>query len=449
MTRLYTQAQLDEIARPYESLAIDALREGDLATVSELLDRMGTAHAGLDALCGHALARKVGKLRQDFGEEKTLAALARIGTQVMRTWVDEFEAGREREAIEALIAVFKQQVGAGVVPVGESDDEVIVDLAPCGSGGRFERAGATTKYPTWYADWSDGVSSFCQLCKASQRALNAAVGEDVWSTEKGPDGFCRQRYRKTAHRGEKLFAPGELALACKTRAQLASERLAAGDHDIETLLDGQRFDWKPWHDLSICLLECFYATALELGGPDYLSEMLAQTYEPAFVAGFPRYAAMTDDELVRVTAATWNYHCADFTLTEEDDRFVVRLDPCGSGGRLFRGQAWRDMFHYGDPLAPLMPEPHPINFNRSNAPTYCTHCAASNRAQFNGGPLFFVIDGHAQKEPGMPCRQYTYKTTARREDVDPSLLRQVGLERVAPLALATRAPKAAAPGSKA
>ena len=218
----------------------------------------------------------------------------------------------------------------------------------------------------------------------------------------------------------------------RTRVDQAIERLDAGDSDIGELVESQRKDWKPWHDFGIVLLEYFYAIALEQGGADYLAEVLEQTYAPAFNAGFPRYAAMSDDELVREIARTWNYHCADFTIIEEEDRFVFRLDPCGSGGRLFRGAVWRDMFHYGDRLAPTMADPHRINFNRSDAPTYCTHCAASNRAQLESAlspatPLFFVIDGHAQTSPGAPCRCYVYKKDARREDADPALFEQIGL----------------------
>lgn len=436
MARQFTDEQLAEIARPLESHAIEAVGAGDLARALGVVDQMSKAHAGLDALSAHALARKAGKLRLDFGEERARAALRRIGERLMQTWVDDFKAGRERDAIEALISVFKFQMGGALVPVSEDADEVVVDLLPCGSGGRLERQGATAKYPEWYADWSDGVSSYCQICKASQQSLNEAVGQEVWTTEKGPDGACRQRYRKTAHRGQVLFTAEELREACKTRAQQAREKLTAGDADVIPLLEGQRFDWRPWHDFSMVTLAYFYATAMEFGGADYLDEFLAQTYAPAFVAGFARYGAMTDEELVRVTAATWNYHCADFTLTEEDDRFVVRLDPCGSGGRMFRGLMWRDMFRYGEPMSPVMDAPHDINFNRESCPIYCTHCASSNRAQFDGGPLFFVIDGHAQQRPGMACRQYTYKNGASRDAVDPALPRQVGRERVEPLRFA-------------
>lgn len=432
MSRQYSDSELAEIARPFEEHAIEDLRKGDIEGVRKWLKLMANGHAGLDALGGHSLARKVGKFRQDFGEEKTREALLRIGHELMKTWIWQYQEGDERNAIRDLIAVYRYQLGGQLQPLKEDADEVVLDLAPCGSGGRLERQGLPEKHPDWYGGWSDGISSYCQACKASQNALNAALGEDVWTTEKGDDGFCRMRFRKVKTRGETLFDEQERNIIVRTGVQQAEDRLAAGDLDIEPLLKGQRKEWMPAHDFGLVQLEYFYAIALEFGGADYLDELLAQTYAPAFEAGFPVYAAMTDDELVKELARTWNYHCADFTIEEEDDRFVFNLDPCGSGGRLWRGEMWRDMFHYGEPLSPIMNEPHPINFNRKRAPLYCTHCAASNRAQLKCGlgddaPRFFVIDGHAHSRPGKACRQFSYKKASRREDMDPSLLQQVGI----------------------
>lgn len=433
MSRLYTDDQLAEIARPFEEHAIEALQRGDLARVKELLAEMKNGPAGLDGLSGHTLARKAAKLRRDFGEEEARKQLMRIGAQLMRTWTKQYLEGDERGAIADLVAVFREQGGAKPAPLVEDEDKVVLDLAPCGSGGKLERQGLPQKHPDWYGGWSDGVSSFCQICKACQGALNESVGAEVWTTEKGPNGACRLTFAKRQTRGQELFDPAERETIVKTRVEQAREKLERGETDIEDMLQGQRKDWKPWHDFGLVMLEYFYGVALEKGGPDYLQEVLEQTYAPAFNAGFPRYAAMSDDELVREIARTWNYHCADFTLSEDDDRFVFRLDPCGSGGRLFRGQMWRDMFHYGEPLSPIMPDAHDVNFNRVDAPAYCTHCAASNRAQLQDAlspktPLFFVIDGHAQLKPGMPCRVFAYKKSCVRENIDPALFREVGLK---------------------
>lgn len=432
MNRQYSDQQLAEIARPFEEHALEALRAGAIGRVRALLSEMAQGHAGLDALTAHALARKAGKLRQDLGEEKALAVLRQVGAELMKTWVWQYLDGDVRGAIADLVSVYKFQGDAHLIPLRETDDEVILELAPCGSGGRLERQGFADRHADWYGNWSDGVSSLCQACKACQYALNDAVGEVVWSTEKGDDGACTMRFAKAGHQGQTLFDPSERERLVRTRVQQAEHRLDAGELDIEPLLSGQRKDWMPWHDFAVVWLEYFYAAALELGGADYLESMLADTYEQAFHAGFPRYGAMTDDELVREVARTWNYHCADFFITEEDDRFVFHLDPCGSGGRLLRGDMWRDMFRYGEPMSVVMNEPRGITFNRDRMPAYCTHCAVSNRAQLEDGPdgerpRFFVIDGHAQMRPGQACRQFTYKKAAVRRNMDPALLAQVGI----------------------
>ncbi|MBN8494816.1 MAG: hypothetical protein J0M00_25650 [Burkholderiales bacterium] len=432
MSRLFDDATLQALARPPEDDALDALARGDLDALRQHLDAMERGPAGLDALSGHTLARKIGKLRADIGEARTRDALRRIGAQLMHSWVAQWRAGDAKGAIVDLVAVFRHQVGGQLAPLQEDEDSVVLQLAPCGSGGRLERQKLPERHPAAYGGWSDGISSYCQGCKANQQALNDALGAPAWTSEKGPDGQCRLRFDKLAQRGQRLFDEGERITIVRTRVQQARDRLEAGDTDIAPLLQGQRKDWMPWHDFGVVWLAHFYAIALEVGGHYYLDEMLAQTYEPAFVAGFPRYAALDDAGLVREIALTWNYHCADFRLHEEDDRFVFTLDPCGSGGRLFRGQMWRDLYRYGRPLSPTVEGPHPIVFLRRDAPSYCSHCAASNRTQLSRAadrtvPLFFVIDGTAQQLPGMPCRTYVYKKDADRGRIEPRLFEMVGL----------------------
>jgi hypothetical protein len=74
---------------------------------------------------------------------------------------------------------------------------------------------------------------------------------------------------------------------------------------------------------------------------------------------------------------------------------------------------------------------------RRDAPAYCSHCAASNRAQLSRAadrsvPLFFVIDGTAQQQPGMPCRCYVYKKDADRSRIEPRLYEQIALPNAVP-----------------
>lgn len=425
MGTLMNPSDLAALVRPDEQRALEALERGDAELLDELLTRMADGHAGLHALSIHTIARKISKFKADFGEERARELLLRIGAELMATWTSQYRQGKVREAIADLILVHKYQHGGRIETLEEFDDAVILTLAPCGAGGHLERQGFPLRYSQWYGPWSDGVSAYCQGCKANQRALNESLGRDLWTTQKRDDGTCVIRFGK-CHGESRLFSAGELNDLRTTRVERARSALARGERDIAPLLEGQRKEWMPWHDFGIVWLEYMYATALELGGADYLDELLRETYESGFVAGFPRYAAMTDAELVADVARTWNYHMADFSVTETNEAYLFTLDPCGSGGRLYRGTVWRDMFRYGATLAPILTQSHPISFRRAETPTYCTHCAASNRAQLKGGPqapLFFLIDGHAQIRSGDACRQFTMKKGEREVSL---FLSQVG-----------------------
>ena len=66
----------------------------------------------------------------------------------------------------------------------------------------------------------------------------------------------------------------------------------------------------------------------------------------------------------------------DFELIETDDRYILRFDPCGSGGRTIRG----DLIEGTPPRmeAPygwtVSEEPHPWNHFQTGVCHYCTHC---------------------------------------------------------------------------
>ena len=173
--------------------------------------------------------------------------------------------------------------------------------------------------------------------------------------------------------------------------------------------------------------EYTFASCREHGGMDYLEDCLKEGYDSGFSFLYASMEAFEDDAgRVSALAQNWHYHQGAFRIEEEEDRFAFILDPCGSGGRMFREEMTKDRFHYGTELAPIIKEPHNLTFGRKNFPLYCVHCASGNRDQFSGNPLIFVVDGHAQMERGMPCRQYVWKKDAPNR-LDIRLLDQVGM----------------------
>lgn len=66
----------------------------------------------------------------------------------------------------------------------------------------------------------------------------------------------------------------------------------------------------------------------------------------------------------------------DFELIETDDRFILRFDPCGSGGRTIRGDTIEGTPSRMEPPYgwSVSQEPHPWNHFQTGVCHYCTHC---------------------------------------------------------------------------
>jgi hypothetical protein len=422
--------RLIELARPPADKAIDALEAGDLPRLHQLLAEMASAHAGVESMSLHVLARFSGELRRDLGDLAARGVLDEVATQLMNSFVRDWLAGQEESVITDLISIFKHQGGGNLVPVTETAEEVVYDLTPCGSGGRFVLDGSIQREPMWYGPWDDGVPSACQACKACQRALNQVTGEQTWTTEisETVPGRCTLRLRKQQTRGQLLFPGLGLYAVARTRMQEIQRRISRHDMRLSELLRDHHVDWMPWHDFVISLMAYLFGACQRIGGTEYLNARLDSAYNSTFRLFYPVFTRMSDEAHLSYLCTTHHYHMMQFKLDEEEDRFVFRLDPCGSGGRLLRGQMWRDLFHYGaQPDARRLTDVHPITFGRNDLPVYCTHCAAHNRDQFLHNVLYFVNDGHAQREAGSACLQYTYKKGVHVESVDPRLKAQVGI----------------------
>ncbi|MCP5066488.1 MAG: hypothetical protein GY946_07965 [bacterium] len=145
------------------------------------------------------------------------------------------------------------------------------------------------------------------------------------------------------------------------------------------------------------------------------------------------YLRMSVEERVHVTAEISRSHrCGpeqDGTLevVEEEDRYTVRMDPCGSGGRMRRGDPVD-----GTPsrLGPpydfgVTREPHPWSWGRAGVPYYCTHCALNELLpmEWGGHPLWVT---EYNDDANAPCAWHFYK---RAELIPDEVYQRVGREK--------------------
>jgi hypothetical protein len=118
----------------------------------------------------------------------------------------------------------------------------------------------------------------------------------------------------------------------------------------------------------------------------------------------------------------------DIDITEEEDRYVLAFDPCGTGGRMRRGVA-----QLGTPPRTEAPyafgvsrEAHDWSWNEKGVCLYCTHCADVNELlplDRVGRPM--RVTEHPAN-PGDKCRWYIYK---RPELIPAKFYEKVGRKR--------------------
>lgn len=88
---------------------------------------------------------------------------------------------------------------------------------------------------------------------------------------------------------------------------------------------------------------------------------------------------------------------SNLTVSEEEDRYVIKSDPCGSGGRLERTE------HN------VTKKAHPWSWGKVGVPYYCTHCCIAWEIipiELRGYHLKVL---EVPEKLGDPCIHYLYK----------------------------------------
>jgi len=97
-------------------------------------------------------------------------------------------------------------------------------------------------------------------------------------------------------------------------------------------------------------------------------------------------------------------------ILEEEDRFTIKMDPCGSGGRMRRGDPVAGTpsrlgapYHFG-----VTRKPYLWSWGRTNVPYYCIHCAVNEilPTEWGGYPLW--VTGYSD-DASEPCYWHFYK----------------------------------------
>jgi hypothetical protein len=194
----------------------------------------------------------------------------------------------------------------------------------------------------------------------------------------------------------------DLLMGPKERAIQAVE--AGRTEDAIKYIKELHEDFKPLQDKFgewIQSLLAFISTKI---GEDAVEEALHKTFLDVYKERYEPKRKMTPEELVKVQARVLRLHYNDFYVEEDDEKFVLVMSFCGSGGRIQK-------LTKADGKTK---KAYPWSFNQKGLNYFCCHCKV-----FELGAKVFGLDMlHVEHTPlfdengnptGKTCRQTIYK----------------------------------------
>jgi hypothetical protein len=198
------------------------------------------------------------------------------------------------------------------------------------------------------------------------------------------------------------------------------EAITAGNEAAATdLLDKMRLEFKNPHEMLVAWIQDLLTFVAQTWGEEAVLDSILETHQSIWGDRYARWDHMTPHEKLALTVEGMRgghfsgaRRRGDMLLADEGDRYVMAMDPCGSGGVLRRGDP-----ETGRPPYPLAPqganaEPHLWTWQKTGIHWYCSHCAIAMEwlpGRKRGRPLRpldHVLD------PTAPCTWYVYKDEA-------------------------------------
>jgi hypothetical protein len=182
-------------------------------------------------------------------------------------------------------------------------------------------------------------------------------------------------------------------------------------------LAGVAVRWRDEHDRGLDAVCALLTHVYRVHGIDVLEQSIRAVGEQTLLAWMPKDIGRPPEVRIRTWAAMLHGNFAEFTVDEDDERFVIAQDPCGSCGRQLECGAFPGPLDHA-----TVTEVHPITFERGDVPIYRTHVAV----------MHFLMPGErigvpwpvVACPPGTvagPCRITLYKdprNPAARRDAD-------------------------------
>lgn len=235
---------------------------------------------------------------------------------------------------------------------------------------------------------------------------------DILDYRLGKAGATEAALGTTLLEGYRAYQPGVGDL------ERAMAAITARDTDaVAAAIELMRVRWAAQHDGLVVWIQEVLAEIADSHGEDAIREVVTLAYEHIWKPRYELWPTMSPEERLQLSVEGMRgghlsgpRHRGDVDVSDEGDRFVMSLDPCGSCGVLRRG----DPDSGRPPHEPASnKEPHPWTQGRTGMGWYSVHSMiALEYIQMSEGkpPLRPLEDCDL---PDRPCRWFIYKDVTR------------------------------------
>jgi hypothetical protein len=215
---------------------------------------------------------------------------------------------------------------------------------------------------------------------------------------------------------ERWFSDEELEQLSRPTMDRALEAIDAGDgEEAKRLCEEMKHESQFMHDLLVDGVAGLISFVKAKLGDEGVEEAWTYSLVRSWKRPVETIAATDRRQIARALAATWRAHSTSgvgpnpgaFEITEDDEKLTFRMNPCGSGQRLWRNR------RYGPEGFGVTDGAHDWSYGREGFPLYCTHCAFMNETlpiRWIGHPVY--PSDPPEDFDRDPCTWYWYKDPA-------------------------------------
>lgn len=206
--------------------------------------------------------------------------------------------------------------------------------------------------------------------------------------------------------------PNEVGVSTLKNAFAAMDR---GDTlEAKRIVEYARLEWQVVHDMFVNWSWSFFTYIARTFGEDKLEEAMRFVIDSYYKQRYDKVMESDVNTQLQVAVEGLRGHLmgpgrqGEIEVTEEPERFKLKLNPCGSGG-VARQRVENSNKEEDSKLFGFSKEAHPWTWGKERVCYYCAHCALVNEvlAIENYGHPMRITEYPKKAED--PCVWYIYK----------------------------------------